>query len=81
MDAGWTPVMRRQRRKKSAWREDGDDNGNSNIKLNLIEERSLVRNREVNRIPEIFICGSLQASRWVAVKPTPFSSKTRTKIK
>ena len=50
-EAGWIPGVRRRRRSPRS--EDGDDSGNSNIKLNLIEGRSLVRYREVNGIPEI----------------------------
>ena len=37
-EAGWTPVVR----KKNARSEHGEDSGNSNIKFNLIEGRSLV---------------------------------------
>ena len=73
------PVVRR-RRKKSARSEHGDDSGNSNIKLNLIKGRSWVRYRDINGIPGIYIRGSLQVLRWVAVKPSPIS-RTRTKVK
>ena len=65
-EAGWTPVVRR-RRKKSAWSEDGDDSGNWNIKLNLIEGRWYW---EVNGIRGIYIRGNLLALRWMAVKPS-----------
>ena len=41
-EAGWTPVVR-CRMKKSSRSEDGDDSGNSNVELNLIDERSLLR--------------------------------------
>ena len=34
--------------------------------------------REVKGIPGIYIRGSLQALRWVAVKPSLISSRTRT---
>ena len=51
------------------------------FKLNLIEGIRLVRYREVSGIPGIYIHGSLQASRWVAVKPNPISSRTITKVK
>ena len=75
----WTSVVRR-RRKKSTRIEDGDDRGNSNIKLNLIEGgRGLVRYREINGITGIHIRGSLQASRWVAVKPSLISSELELK--
>ena len=74
---GWIPVVRR--RKKSARSEDGDDSGNLNIKLNLIEVRIVVWQRKANGIPGVYICGSLQASRWVAVKPSPISSRTKVK--
>ena len=56
--AGWTPMVRR-RRKTSAWSEDGNNSGNLNVGLYLIEGRSLVRNREVNGIPGISVHGSL----------------------
>ena len=60
--------------------KDSDDSGNSNIKLNLIEGRSLVR--KVNGIPEIYICGSLQASIWVvAIKLSPISTELVLKVK
>ena len=74
--------MVRRRRKKNARSEDGDDSGNSHIRLNLIVgRRRLVEYREVNRILGICIHGSLQASRWVALKPSPISSRTRTEEK
>ena len=58
----------------------GDDSGNLNIKLNLIEGGSLLRYSEVNGMPEIDIRGGLQGSRWVAVTPSPISSRTRTEV-
>ena len=66
-ESGWTQVVIRKR-KKSVRSEDVDNSQNANIRLNLIEGRSLVRYREVNRIPGIYICGCLQVLRWVAVK-------------
>ena len=47
--AGWTPVVR----KKSAWSEVCDNCGDLNVRLNLIEGRSLVRYRKVNGVPRI----------------------------
>ena len=44
-----------KRMQKNARIEDVDDSGNLNIKLKLIEGRSLVRYREVNGIPGIYI--------------------------
>ena len=52
-EVGWTPVVKR--RKKSARSEDGGNSGNLNVRLNLIEGRSLVRYSEVKGIPGIFV--------------------------
>ena len=60
--------MVRRRRKKSAGCEYGDNSANWNVRLDLIKGRNLVRYKEVNGIPGIYICGSFQASRWVAIK-------------
>ena len=70
------PVVRR--RKKSARSKDGDNSGNSNIKL-VYRRKKLVRYREVNRIPGMYICGSLRTMRWVAVKHSLISSRTEVK--
>ena len=54
---------------------------NSNVRLNLIEgRRSFVRYMVVNEIPVIYIRGNLQGSRWVAVRPSPISSRIGTII-
>ena len=62
----WTPVVRKRRKMsvRNARSEDGDNSGNSNVRLNLIEGRkSLVRYREVNGIPGIYIRGSFASLR------------------
>ena len=77
-EAGWTAVVRR-RRKKSARSEDGDNSENWNVRSDFIKGRNLVKYKEVNGIPGIYIRGSLQASRWVAVKLAR-SHHNRTKV-
>ena len=72
--------MVRRKRKKSARSEDGDDSGNSNIKL-FDQRKKLVRYRKINRIPGIYICGSLQASRWWQSNLARSQISLRTEVK
>ena len=44
------------------------------------DKRRSVRYRKVDRILGIYIQENLKASRWVAVKPSPISLRTRIKI-
>ena len=75
-EVSWTPVVRWWRR-KSARSEESESSGNLNVNN---KRRSLVRYRKVYGIPRIFIRVNLKALRWVAVKPSPISLGTRTKI-
>ena len=43
------------RRKKSARSEDGNNSANWNVRLDLLKGRNLVRYKEVNGIPGIYI--------------------------
>ena len=81
-EAGWTPVVS-MRRKKNARSKDGDCSGNLNVWLNLIKKgrKCLVGYRESNGIPGIYAHCSLQASRWVAVKPSPSCQELELKYK
>ena len=63
----------RRRRNKSA-------RGECSENLNVNNRRRLMRYRMVDDIPGIYIRENLKASRWVAVKPSPIASRTRTKI-
>ena len=48
MEVGWTPIVRR-RRKKNVWSEESESSGNLNVNDKI---RSLVMYRKVDRIPE-----------------------------
>ena len=58
--------------------EDGDNSGKFNIKLNLIEGRSLVRYRKVNRTLDIDLW-KLASLEMGGVKPSPISSELELK--
>ena len=82
-DCGSVMVMMRngKGRKKRARKEDSDISGDLS-KVNFDQRKKKFGEvQEVHRIPVIYTHGSLQASRWVVVKPSPISWRTRTKVK
>ena len=53
---------------------DSASSGNLNVNDKI---RSLVKYRKVDEIPEIYIRENLKASKWVAVKHSPITSRSR----
>ena len=73
---GWVGPQRR--RKKNARSEESVSSENLNVNN---KRRSLIMMyRKVDEITAIYILENFKASRWVAVKPSPIASRTRTKI-
>ncbi len=74
-EEGWTPVVRR-RRKTSGRSENGDSSCDLDVDGGkLVECRCF-------GIPGVYIHGrNPRVRQWVAVKPSPISSRTRTKFK